>query len=164
MSSTSIVSGEFGRKPELKASAKVVEALQQSLVDLVDLSLQAKQAHWNIRGEHFRSLHLELDDVTDLARVALDDVAERLVALNHPVDGRAATVAKTSALQSLGEGFYSTDTIYEALEQQLLTVSAGFKERIPALDDEGDHLSSDLLTGYARDLEKQAWFLRAHRA
>ena len=33
-------------------------ALQQTLVDLIDLSLVAKQAHWNVVGRNFRSVHL----------------------------------------------------------------------------------------------------------
>ena len=37
--------------------------LQASLVDLVDLSLIGKQAHWNVIGKNFRSIHLQLDEL-----------------------------------------------------------------------------------------------------
>jgi len=47
-------------------SPVVDKALQQALVDLTDLSLLGKQAHWNIQGSRFRALHLQLDgtDIT----------------------------------------------------------------------------------------------------
>ena len=38
-----------------QARKTVGEALQGSLVDLIDLSLLAKQVHWNVIGPRFRS-------------------------------------------------------------------------------------------------------------
>ena len=78
-------------------SDSVGSALQSVLVDLIDISLQGKQAHWNIQGPRFRSLHLQLDEIVSFARTASDDVAERLSAINVAPDGRAANVAATSA-------------------------------------------------------------------
>src|SRR3954466_631708 len=66
--------------------------LQRVLVTLIDLSLIGKQAHWNVVGPHFRSLHLQLDEMIDAWREAADVVGERAVALGHAPDGRAATV------------------------------------------------------------------------
>lgn len=37
--------------------------LQSQLVELIDLGLQAKQAHWNVVGPPFRSVHHELDEM-----------------------------------------------------------------------------------------------------
>lgn len=37
---------------------RTAEALQLCLFDLVDLALLGKQAHWNVVGAHFRSVHL----------------------------------------------------------------------------------------------------------
>ena len=72
------------------------DALQGALVDLIDLSLLGKQAHWNLRGRNFRSVHLQLDEVVDLARAHMDTVAERAVAIGVNPDGRPRTVADTA--------------------------------------------------------------------
>ena len=61
--------------------------LQDILVELIDLSLLGKQAHWNLYGPNFRSLHLQLDELVDEWREASDEVAERAVALGHSPDG-----------------------------------------------------------------------------
>ena len=47
-----------------EAQEAVTNALQESLVDLIDLSLVAKQAHWSVVGPRFRSIHLALDEVS----------------------------------------------------------------------------------------------------
>ena len=73
-----------------QAHPVVAAALQQALVDLTDLSLQGKQAHWNIEGPGFRSLHLHLDEIIDEVRLAADDVAERMAAIEVAPDGRAS--------------------------------------------------------------------------
>ena len=67
--------------------------LQDSLVELIDLALHAKQAHWNVVGPSFRPLHTEFDEITDIARLAADAVAERLAALDVSPDGTPAAVA-----------------------------------------------------------------------
>ena len=69
-------------------------ALQASLVDLVDLSLVAKQAHWNLVGRQFHDVHLHLDELVATARDYSDKVAERMSAIGVPPDGRARTVTR----------------------------------------------------------------------
>lgn len=80
-------------------------ALQGALVDLIDLALVAKQVHWNVTGPRFRSVHLQLDEVVTSARTHSDVVAERASALGVSPDGRAGTVADSSAIKAVPEGW-----------------------------------------------------------
>src|SRR6478752_4928324 len=94
------------KSPLPETDLKVVAgALQGGLVDLIDLSLVAKQVHWNVTGPRFRSVHLQLDEVVDTARAHSDTVAERASALGVSPDGRAATVAGTSGIGVVNEGW-----------------------------------------------------------
>lgn len=72
--------------------------LQKVLVDLIELHLQGKQAHWNVVGTNFRDLHLQLDSIVDTAREASDTIAERMRALDAVPDGRSDTVAGTTTV------------------------------------------------------------------
>ena len=45
---------------------EVAQELQATLHELVDLSLIGKQLHWAVIGPHFRSLHLQLDELRRL--------------------------------------------------------------------------------------------------
>src|SRR5690606_38765556 len=50
------------KSPLSDSDLKVVgEALQGALIDLIDLSLVAKQAHWNLTGRNFKVVHEHLD-------------------------------------------------------------------------------------------------------
>jgi len=57
------------------AQAGVVNDLQATLAELIDLTLIGKQAHWNVVGPNFRSIHLQLDEIVDAARLSSDRVA-----------------------------------------------------------------------------------------
>ncbi|MYV92248.1 DNA starvation/stationary phase protection protein, partial [Streptomyces sp. SID1034] len=143
------------------ADLKVVgSALQGALVDLVDLSLAAKQVHWNVVGPRFRSVHLQLDDVVTTARQHSDTVAERASALGVNPDGRAATVAGSSAIGTIPEGWIKDSEAVEVMVVALGRITERMRERIKATD-EPDPVSQDLLIALTADLEKHAWMFQA---
>src|ERR1700741_3792616 len=95
-----------------QAPDSLVQNLQKVLVDLVELHLQGKQAHWNLVGTNFRDLHLQLDDIVDIARDASDTIAERIRALNAVPDGRSDTVTASTTLPAFPSAEQTTtDTV-----------------------------------------------------
>ncbi|TMR11701.1 DNA starvation/stationary phase protection protein [Nonomuraea turkmeniaca] len=142
------------------AKNTVADALQGALVDLIDLSLVAKQAHWNLIGSHFRSIHLQLDKVTDLARTHMDTIAERAVALGVNPDGRAATIAKSTRLAQLESGWVEDGKVLATIIDILDGISRRMYERVRATD-EPDPVSQDLLIAVAQDIDKQHWMFQA---
>ena len=142
-----------------KATRIIGDALQGALVDLLDLSLVAKQAHWNIVGPRFRSIHLQLDEVVSLARNAADSVAERAAALGVSPDGRAVTVAKESGIASFPSGYITDTEVVKALVAALEAVVVRMRKRVQDTD-EPDPVTQDLLIGITADLEKYAWMFQ----
>lgn len=136
------------------------EALQGALVDLIDLSLLAKQAHWNLTGRNFKVVHEHLDEIVDLARQGMDDVAERAIAIGVNPDGRARTVADRTELPQLEAGYIADDKAVAAVVDALAQIIGRFRERIAATD-EPDQVSQDLLIGITAELEKQHWMFQA---
>ncbi|WP_329311729.1 Dps family protein [Streptomyces sp. NBC_01262] len=143
--------------PERKITG---EALQGTLVDLIDLSLVAKQVHWNVIGPRFRSVHLQLDEVVTLARTHADTVAERAAAIGVTPDGRAGTVAKTSGIDTVTDGWVKDTQVVEILVEALGAVIARMRERIDATAGP-DPVSQDILIGITADLEKFHWMFQA---
>lgn len=138
------------------------EALQVALVDLVDLSLSAKQAHWNLVGRQFRSVHLQLDDVVETARLLSDTVAERAAALGVSPDGRAATVAKASHLAGYPEGWVKDSDAVDWFVEQLGTVIGKLREQVEETE-KADPVTQDLLIEIVAALEKHHWMFQAER-
>ncbi|MBM9618984.1 Dps family protein [Streptomyces zhihengii] len=152
------------KSPLSDADLKTVgDALRGALVDLVDLSLVAKQVHWNVVGPRFRSVHLQLDEVVDTARQHSDTVAERASAIGVNPDGRAATVAAQSAIGSVPEGWIKDTDAVQCLVDALGAVIARMRERIEATE-KPDPVSQDILIGLTADLEKHAWMFQAETA
>lgn len=143
-----------------EARKPVGMALQGALTDLTDLSLLAKQAHWNLTGRNFRSLHLQLDEIVDLARTHMDVVAERAIAIGVNPDGRAATVAGQSRVPQIDAGYIADDKVVTAFSDILESIIGRFRERIAATD-EPDPVTQDLLIAAAQELEKQHWMIQA---
>lgn len=136
--------------------------LQDTLVELTDLALQAKQLHWNVTGRHFRTVHEQLDELTALARESSDTVAERSVTIGFAPDARAATVAKDSPLTDAPEARVSDAGAVDHVVALLTVVAERLRERIVRIADL-DPVSQDLLIGVAADLEKQRWMFSAQQ-
>ncbi|MFE4257247.1 Dps family protein [Streptomyces sp. NPDC056883] len=147
-----------------ESDLKIVgDALQGALVDLVDLSLVAKQVHWNVVGPRFRSVHLQLDEVVTAARTHSDVVAERAAALGITPDGRASTVASASAITGVPEGWVRDVDAVRILVDALSTVITRMRERIAATD-QPDPVTQDLLIALTGELEKHHWMFAAEAA
>ncbi|AQU66220.1 Dps family protein [Streptomyces niveus] len=147
-----------------EADLKLVgEALQGSLVDLLDLSLVAKQVHWNIVGPRFRSVHLQLDEVVTTARNHSDTVAERAAAIGVTPDGRAGTVAAQSAIGTVADGWIKDTDAVRTLVDGLSAVIVRMRERI-RVTDQPDPVTQDILIGLTADLEKHHWMFQAESA
>jgi starvation-inducible DNA-binding protein len=138
----------------------VGDALQGTLVDLIDLSLLAKQAHWNLVGRRFRSIHLQLDEVVLAARNFSDLVAERLVTVGVPADGRSGTVARETGLPQLAEGWLGDDHVVASLVELHSAIIGRMRQRI-ADTENADPVSQDVLIQLTADLEKAHWMWQA---
>src|ERR1700754_4452106 len=98
-----------------QASPKLAGNLQRVLVDLIELHLQGKQAHWNVVGTNFRDLHLQLDELVDFARASSDLIAERMRALDSAPDGRSDTVAASTTLPEFPGYEHSTTEVVDLI-------------------------------------------------
>ena len=139
---------------------KVAAELQPTLVELVDLALSGKQAHWNLTGELFRPLHLQLDELVVDAREWGDQVAERLVTVGVPADGRVATVAADTPLPAFPSGAVPSEKVVTEIVARLDDAVERVRGRIARLGDV-DPVSQDLLTGITAGLEKHRWMFVA---
>ncbi|NUS43549.1 MAG: DNA starvation/stationary phase protection protein [Mycobacteriaceae bacterium] len=146
-----------------QASPRMAANLQKVLVDLIELHLQGKQAHWNVVGKNFRDLHLQLDEVVDAAREASDVIAERLRALYAVADGRSETVAATTSLPQFPAGEQNTADVVDLVGTRIYAAVATMREVHDAVDAE-DPTTADLLHQITDQLEKLAWMIKMENA
>tara|TARA_R110002049_G_scaffold305056_3_gene501157 strand:+ start:112247 stop:112735 length:489 start_codon:yes stop_codon:yes gene_type:complete len=148
---------------ENEKNEKVTALLQENLTNLIDLALTMKQAHWNVVGPNFRSIHLQLDEIIETVRGASDEVAERIVTLGIAADGRASTVAESSELESYPNDFVRVDETIGHIADAVKTTIDSLRAAIDKLGDL-DPISEDMLIAISGPLEKHLWMLQAQEA
>lgn len=134
--------------------------LQKVLVDLIELHLQGKQAHWNVVGTNFRDLHLQLDELVDFAREGSDTIAERIRALDGVADGRSDTVAATTSLPEFPAFEHNTTEVVDLITTRIYAAVATMRDVHDAVDAE-DASTADILHQLIDGLEKLAWLIKS---
>lgn len=142
----------------MKASETLAANLQKVLVDLIDLGVQGKQAHWNVVGKNFRDLHLQLDEIIADARLFGDEIAERMRALECTPDGRAATVAKATSLPAYPKGEVQTAKTVDLVTERLDAMSQCLRDVHDQVEEE-DPSTGDLLHAIILAMEKHRWMV-----
>jgi starvation-inducible DNA-binding protein len=146
-------------KHSVEQHEKIAAELQPVLADLIDLSLQGKQAHWNVIGPFFQSVHEQMDKIVDDARGWGDEVAERIIAVGATASGQVDDVAKISSLDPLPQGILGDQQALALVAQKVQTVASRARTAMERLGDI-DLVSQDLITGIVAGLEKHLWMLR----
>ncbi|MDX1886099.1 DNA starvation/stationary phase protection protein [Mycolicibacterium sp. 120270] len=143
-----------------QASTQLSNNLQRVLVDLVELHLQGKQAHWNVVGTNFRDLHLQLDELVDFAREASDTIAERMRALDVVPDGRSDTVAASTSLPQFPAYEHSTAEVVDLITARVYATVDTMRAVHDEVDAE-DPSTADILHQLIDGLEKLAWLIKS---
>jgi starvation-inducible DNA-binding protein len=141
---------------------KVTELLNARLADAIDLHLQAKQAHWNVKGPNFIALHELFDKFAEESEEYVDDIAERATALGGTAKGTASVVAKTSQLETYPLDIVNGRDHLTALANAVAKAGKAMRAAIDSAASLGDAGTSDLFTGISRELDKWLWFFEAH--
>jgi starvation-inducible DNA-binding protein len=143
-----------------RASPDLSANLQRVLVDLIELHLQGKHAHWNVVGTNFRDLHLQLDELVDFARASSDIIAERMRALDSAPDGRSDTVAASTTLPEFPGYEHNTTEVVDLITARTYAAVDTIRSVHDQVDQE-DPSTADLLHQLIDGLEKQAWLIKS---
>lgn len=146
-----------------EAAAGTAQFLTPIALGLQALAVNGKQAHWNVRGSNFISIHELLDSVVSHAQAFADLAAERIVALGLPIDARLSTVSEKTGATAVAAGFSQWQDTVAAIVTDMDAVIADVQTAIDGLD-ESDLSSQDVAIEIKRGLDKDRWFLSAHLA
>jgi starvation-inducible DNA-binding protein len=142
---------------------EAVAVLNQRLADCIDLQLQCKQAHWNVKGPAFIALHELFDAIAAGVTGYADLIAERAVQLGGIAEGTASVVAERSALLNYPLGISTGAEHVAALSDALATFGRAVRMDIDAMERLEDADSADVLTEISRGTDKWLWFVESHQ-
>ena len=145
-----------------KVRSQVAALLQGCLVDSIDLTLQSKQAHWNVKGPSFIALHELFDKVSEDAEGYVDLIAERIVQLGGIAVGTLGPVDKKSNLPVYPVTISSGKEHVAALSHALASYGESVRKSIDQANEMKDADTADILTQISRAADKYLWFVEAH--
>ena len=138
----------------------IAEGLKRLLADSYTLYLQTHNFHWNVTGPQFRELHLMFEEhYTELA-TAVDEIAERIRALDVAAPGTYKAFAGLSSIEEV-EGVPSAEEMVEILTHGHEQVVKTCREVLAPAQEAGDESTAALVSDRMRVHEKTAWMLRA---
>jgi starvation-inducible DNA-binding protein len=144
-----------------EARRDISTALNERLAAGLDLQLQTKVAHWNVKGPLFPSLHPLFEQFAVALAAFNDAVAERAVTLGGTAVGTVRQVAAASTLTELPAGVVRGLDLVSLLADRIDAYLGGLRSTRDLADGLGDGDTVDLLTQIVTEFEKNAWFLRA---
>lgn len=141
---------------------ELIKLLNDRLADVLDLHLQAKTAHWNVRGPDFFQLHELFDTIAEHAEDHADLIAERQAALGGVAESNVQTVSKKTTLPAYSLTISSGRDHVEALAMALAACGKQARAAIDRSNELGDADTADLFTEVSRQTDKDLWFVEAH--
>jgi len=145
-----------------KTRSEITALLQARLADSIDLMMQAKQAHWNLKGPHFFSLHGVFDKVYSDTGGYVDLIAERIVQLGGIAQGTIRAAAKTSGMPEYSLEMSSGHKHVAELAHALAFYGEMIRKAITLSTEFGDAGTADLFTQVSRGTDTNLWFVEAH--
>ena len=134
----------------------------QSLADAVDLQMQIKQAHWNVKGPHFIGLHELFDQIDEAVESYVDLIAERIVQLGGIAEGTVRVAAGRSRLEEYPLVIANGRAHVEAVSKALSTFGREARATINQANELDDADTADIFTEISRGIDKWLWFVEAH--
>jgi len=134
----------------------------QGLADAVDLQMQIKQAHWNVKGPHFIGLHELFDQIDEAVESYVDLIAERIVQLGGIAEGTVRVAAGRSRLEEYPLVIAEGRAHVEAVSKALSTFGREARASINQANELDDADTADIFTEISRGIDKWLWFVEAH--
>lgn len=144
---------------------EVAHSLNMLLADEHVLYIKTRNAHWNIEGPDFLTIHRFFEEQYREIETVIDEVAERIRTLGHYAEGTLAGFLKLTHLSEETREKNDSAGFIKSLLEPHETIIIHLRESIDRYADEWkDAGTSDFITLLMEKHEKMAWMLRSHLA
>jgi len=144
-----------------KLNQEVIEGLRQVVASTYALMGQLHLCHWNVRGPSFFSLHDAFQAQYTEIFTAVDEIAERILAIGGLAPGGLATLAKKSGITEIAEDATADEMVKHLLEahKKVLADAAVVREKA---GEAKDLATEDMMIGRKQVHQKAVWMLTSY--
>lgn len=141
--------------------SEVVNALRQVVADSYALLGETHLCHWNVRGQGFFALHTAFEEQYTELFPAIDEIAERIRALDAFAPGGIGKLSAMAGFDSVAE-----DADANTMVKHLCSINSRLVEDlVKARDlagDADDNETEDLMIARIQVHEKHIWMLKSY--
>jgi starvation-inducible DNA-binding protein len=145
-----------------RSRADVITLVNKRLADAIDLQMQMKQAHWNVKGPNFIGLHELFDRIHASTGEYVDTIAERAVQLGGIAQGTVRICAGRTRLPEYPHDIAEGPAHVNAVTTALAAFGKEVRQSIDEADELDDADTADIFTEVSRGIDKWLWFVEAH--
>lgn len=152
---------QIGIKSENRQA--IAEILCKLLADEFVLYTKTRNAHWNVEGPDFHSMHIFFEGQYQQLADLMDGVAERIRTIGHYAPGTLKEFLELTHLSEVTNQKNDSAGFITELLADHDTIIDFIRGSIDAVQEKyNDAGTSDYITGFIETHEKMAWMLRAH--
>ncbi|WP_404803377.1 Dps family protein [Mammaliicoccus sciuri] len=139
---------------------EVIEALNKQVAEWTVLYTKLHNYHWYVKGPNFFSLHEKFEELYNEASVYVDDLAERILAIEGNPIATLREALEWSVIEE-AEKNLTANQMVEQLSKDFTTVIAQLEEGIQLAEKVHDDMTGDMLLAMVTSLEKHNWMLKS---
>lgn len=143
-----------------KQDTRLIEALNLVLADTYALMALTHLAHWNVEGSGFFTLHKAFEHQYEELFEAVDEVAERVRALEHYAIGGLAKLARTAGMEEFSAPQSQKDYVAALIvaHEKVIDDAARCRDLSGEFD---DLQTQDLMIKRIQSHQKTVWMLKS---
>ncbi|MBG9547687.1 DNA starvation/stationary phase protection protein [Paenibacillus sp. FSL R5-0490] len=142
-------------------SKELVKAVNQQVANWTVLYVKLHNYHWYIKGKNFFTLHAKFEELYNEANVHVDELAERILALEAKPVATMKEVLETSSLKE-ATGKENEEQMVQSVVDDFEKMVDELQEAIELAEEAKDEGTGDMLIAVKQSLKKHIWMLKAY--
>ena len=137
------------------------DKLNVYLANQMVMYIKLHNLHRYIKGKSFFTLHGKLEELYDVTADIVDDVAERILALEGSPVASIKEALGLSAVKELESKPISSSEVVKVLLKDVSYWINDTKEIVTLAEEANDGATADMFNGYLAEYQKLNWMLKS---
>jgi starvation-inducible DNA-binding protein len=141
-------------------TAEIVDALNKLLANYSVHYQKLRNFHWNVKGADFFDVHEKFEEQYNAAKVAVDDIAERIRVFGQTPYSTMRDYLENSDIKEASTSLTALEMVREIIKDYEVLLESMFKV-IEISIEVGDSGTEDMIKGFVKATEKNHWMMTA---
>ncbi|MFN2747519.1 MULTISPECIES: Dps family protein [Bacillus] len=142
-------------------SEKLKTTVNKQVANWTVLYVKLHNYHWYVKGKDFFTLHEKFEELYTESAQYIDDLAERLLAMQGSPVGTMKECLELSSIKE-ADGSETAEQMVQNIYDDFSTVADELKSGIELAEEVNDETTGDMFLAIHQSIEKHNWMLKAY--